>query len=162
MGLFLLKELHFIYEICKKMLAIPEKLLQEEYNTIVVKRGEVCIVVKSLPVTWKIIYLHRICYSLHALECGRSSSKILYLQVMCCAWTSFKNLLPYWNYFTVCGPEFHYWYNSKVVAIWACYGHAWSELHCFLCSCQYVAYRNKKDRAFMVYRQVLLLIHETC
>lgn len=68
---------------------------------------------------------------------------------------SFKKLLPYWNDFTVCGPEFHYWYNSEVVVVRACYGHVWSEMHCFLCCCQYITYRNKKDIASMVCRQLL-------
>lgn len=61
---------------------------------IVVKRGEVCTVVKSLPVTWKIIYLLRICYSLHALECGRSSSKIFNLQVVWCLDFLLRNFCP--------------------------------------------------------------------
>lgn len=77
------------YPLSMKSATLLKSSCEKSLYIIVVKRGEVCTVVKSLPVTWKIIYLLRICYSLHALECGRSSNKIFNLQVMCGVWTFF-------------------------------------------------------------------------
>lgn len=29
----------------------------------------------------------------------------------------FKTLLPYFDYFSISGPEFHYWHDSEMVTI---------------------------------------------
>lgn len=143
MGFFLFRELTLSMKSAKKCWPYLKSYWEKSLYTIVVKRGEVCTVVKSLPVTWKTIYLHRICYLLHALECGRSSSKILHLQVMCGAWTSFLETSALLKLLSV-GQNFIA--GTTVVVIWACYGHVWSEMHCFLCCCQYITYRNKKTQ----------------
>lgn len=103
--------------------------------------------VKSLPVIWKIIYLCRFYCSLHATECGRWSSKILYLQIMCGVWTSFqetsallKLLQHQWSRIWLLVQQ---WNGHYLSLAWTFLN--WNWLFSILFYYQYKTYRNKRD-----------------
>lgn len=157
---FLLEELHFIKS-AKKCWPYLKSYWEKSLYKIVIKRGEVCTVVKYLPVTWKIIYLHRICYSLHALECGRSSSKILHLQFMCSAWAPFSKtsalLKPLYCLQARISLLVQQWSGHYLSLLQMCL--LWNALFSMPLSVHNL--QEQKGHGFYGYQQLLLLVRET-
>lgn len=148
--------LHVWSLVPQKTLVVPEKIVWKQFIHQWWLRGDRF----ALWLNWKIIYLCKLCYLLHAMNVEDGQVRFFFFSWKLCAVLgfAFKKLLPYFDYFSISGPEFHYWYDSEMVATWAWQGCFGSEMDYFLCYRQYITYRNKRKTAFTVYRHLLLSI----